>query len=84
MIYSPIDGVVLNRAVEEGQTVAASMNTPELYTIVNDLSTMQVEANVDEADIGMVETGQRVEFTVDAFPDETIHRRGIGGALAAK
>jgi len=71
MIYSPIDGVVLNRAVEEGQTVAASMNTPELYTIVNDLSTMQVEANVDEADIGMVETGQRVEFTVDAFPNDT-------------
>ncbi len=71
MIYSPIDGVVLNRAVEEGQTVAASMNTPELFTIVNDLSTMQVEANVDEADIGMVKTGQRVEFTVDAFSDET-------------
>ena len=73
MIYSPIDGVVLNRAVEEGQTVAASMNTPELFTIVNDLSTMQVEANVDEADIGMVKTGQRVEFTVDAFSDETFN-----------
>lgn len=71
MIYSPIDGVVLNRAVEEGQTVAASMSTPELYTIVNDLSTMQVEANVDEADIGMVEKGQRAEFTVDAFPNDT-------------
>jgi HlyD family secretion protein len=71
MIYSPIDGVVLNRAVEEGQTVAASMNTPELFTITNDLSTMQVEADVDEADIGQVKTGQRVEFTVDAFPDET-------------
>ncbi len=70
-IYSPIDGVVLNRAVEEGQTVASSMNTPELFTIVNDLSTMQVEADVDEADIGMVKTGQRVEFTVDAFSDET-------------
>ncbi|MDY6800562.1 MAG: efflux RND transporter periplasmic adaptor subunit [Bacteroidota bacterium] len=70
-IYSPIDGVVLNRAVEEGQTVAASMNTPELFTIVNDLSTMQVEADIDEADIGMVKAGQRVEFTVDAFPDET-------------
>lgn len=71
MIYSPIDGVVLNRAVEEGQTVTASMSTPELFTIVNDLSMMQVEANVDEADIGMVKTAQRVEFTVDAFPDET-------------
>lgn len=71
MIYAPIDGVVLNRAVEEGQTVAATMNTPELYTITNDLSTMQVEADVDEADIGQVKTGQRVEFTVDAFPDQT-------------
>ncbi|MGQ1784715.1 efflux RND transporter periplasmic adaptor subunit [Saccharicrinis sp. GN24d3] len=70
-IYSPIDGVVLNRAVEEGQTVAASMNTPELYTITNDLSEMQVEADVDEADIGMVEVGQHVDFTVDAFPDDT-------------
>ncbi len=70
-IYSPIDGIVLNRAVEEGQTVAASMNTPELYTITNDLSIMQVEADVDEADIGMVKLGQRVDFTVDAFPDDT-------------
>ncbi len=71
MIYAPIDGIVLNRAVEEGQTVAASMNTPELFTITNDLSEMQVEADVDEADIGLVKEGQRVEFTVDAFPDET-------------
>jgi HlyD family secretion protein len=70
-IYSPIDGVVLNRAVEEGQTVTASMSTPELYTIVEDLTLMQVEADVDEADIGQVKDGQRVEFTVDAFPDET-------------
>lgn len=70
MIYAPIDGIVLNRAVEEGQTVTASMNTPELFTITNDLSEMQVEADVDEADIGMVKEGQRVEFTVDAFPDE--------------
>ena len=69
-IYSPIEGIVINRAVEEGQTVAASMNTPELFTITNDLSVMQVEADVDEADIGMVQAGQRVEFTVDAFPDE--------------
>lgn len=70
-IYSPIDGIVINRAVEEGQTVAASMSTPELYTIANDLTIMQVEADIDEADIGMVKTGQRVEFTVDAFPDKT-------------
>lgn len=69
-IYSPIDGIVLNRAVEEGQTVAASMNTPELFTITNDLSIMQVEANIDEADIGQLEEGQRVEFTVDAFPED--------------
>lgn len=70
-IYSPIDGLVLNRAVEEGQTVAASMSTPELYTITNDLSVMQVEADIDEADIGQLTEGQRVEFTVDAFPDHT-------------
>ena len=70
-IYSPIDGIVLNREVEEGQTVTASMNTPELFTIANDLKKMQVEADIDEADIGMVKEGQRVEFTVDAFPEET-------------
>jgi HlyD family secretion protein len=70
-IYSPIDGVVLNRAVEEGQTVASSMNTPELFTITNDLSTMEVEANIDEADIGQLKVEQRVEFTVDAFSELT-------------
>lgn len=70
MIYSPIDGIVLNRAVEEGQTVAASFNTPTLFTIANDLTQMRVEADVDEADIGQVKKGQRVEFTVDAYPDE--------------
>ncbi|MFN8240330.1 MAG: efflux RND transporter periplasmic adaptor subunit [Bacteroidales bacterium] len=68
-ITSPIDGVVLNRAVEEGQTVAASFNTPELFTIVNDLTRMEVKTSVDEADIGKVKTGQRVEFSVDAYPD---------------
>jgi HlyD family secretion protein len=70
-ITSPIDGIILDRAVEEGQTVAASFNTPTLFTIVNDLTHMQVEANIDEADIGKVREGQRVEFTVDAFPDRT-------------
>lgn len=70
-ITSPIDGVVLNRAVDEGQTVAASFNTPTLFTIANDLTRMQVQADVDEADIGQVKNGQRVEFTVDAFPGET-------------
>lgn len=67
-ITSPIDGVVLNRAVEEGQTVAASFNTPELFTIVNDLTRMEVQTSVDEADIGKVRLGQRVEFSVDAYP----------------
>ncbi len=69
-IYSPIDGVIMNRAVDEGQTVAASFNTPTLFSIANDLTQMQVEADIDEADIGMVKQGQRVEFEVDAFQDE--------------
>lgn len=69
-IYSPIEGVILDRAVDEGQTVAASFNTPTLFTIANDLTQMRVEANVDEADIGHVSLNQRVEFTVDAYPEE--------------
>jgi len=69
-IYSPIDGVVMNRAVDEGQTVAASFNTPEIFTIAQDLTQMQVEADIDESDIGMIRMGQRVEFDVDAYPDE--------------
>ncbi|MDD4645420.1 MAG: efflux RND transporter periplasmic adaptor subunit [Bacteroidales bacterium] len=69
-ISSPIDGVVLNRAVEEGQTVAASFNTPTLFSIANDLTQMEVQANIDEADIGKVKQDQRVEFTVDAYPEE--------------
>lgn len=69
-IYSPIDGVVLKRAVEEGQTVAASFNTPTLFTIAQDLSKMQIVASVDEADIGEVKEGQKVDFSVDAYPDE--------------
>ena len=67
-IYSPIDGIILDRAVDEGQTVAASFNTPTLFTIANDLTQMRVEAMIDEADIGQVRNDQRVEFTVDAFP----------------
>lgn len=70
-IYSPIDGVVLSRAIDEGQTVAASLSTPTLFTIAQDLKEMQVEADVDEADIGQVIEGQRVEFTVDAYLGET-------------
>ena len=68
-IFSPIDGIILDRAVDEGQTVAASFNTPTLFTIANDLTQMQVEANVDEADIGKLVVGQRVDFTVDAYPN---------------
>ena len=69
-IYSPIDGIVLDRAVEVGQTVAASFSTPTLFTLANDLTKMQVEADVDEADIGQVKVGQRVSFTVDAYMDD--------------
>ena len=69
-IYSPIDGVVLSKSVEQGQTVASSFNTPTIFTIANDLTKMQVEADVDEADIGQVKVGQPVTFTVDAFPDD--------------
>lgn len=69
-ITSPIDGVVLSKAVEEGQTVAASFNTPELFTIAQDLTDMRVIADIDEADIGGVKDGQHVKFTVDAFPDD--------------
>lgn len=70
-ITSPIDGTVISKSVEEGQTVAASFNTPELFTIAKDLTNMQVVADVDEADIGGVKEGDRVTFTVDAYPDDT-------------
>ena len=70
-ITSPIDGVVLSKSVEEGQTVAASFNTPELFTIAQDLTDMRVIANIDEADIGGVKEGQHVTFTVDAFPEDS-------------
>ena len=74
-IYAPIDGIILSREVEEGQTVAATMTTPTLFTIAKDITKMQVEANVDEADIGGVEVGQRVSFTVDAYPQEEFSGR---------
>ena len=70
-ITSPIDGIVLSKSVEEGQTVAASFSTPTLFTIAKDLTNMQVVADVDEADIGDVRVGERVTFTVDAYPDNT-------------
>ena len=70
-IYSPIDGTVLSRSISEGQTVASSFNTPTLFSIAKDLTKMQVQASVDEADIGNVSKGQRVIFSVDAFPSDT-------------
>lgn len=70
-IYSPIDGVVISRAIEPGQTVAASLNAPTLFIIANDLTRMQINANISEADIGGIKEGQDVEFTVDAFPGRT-------------
>ena len=68
-IYSPVDGVVVTKNVDVGQTVAASFNTPTIASIAEDLSRMQAEVNIDEADIGSVRHGQKVEFTVDAFPE---------------
>lgn len=70
-IYAPVDGIVISRNVDVGQTVAASMNAPVLFQIANDLSNMQIDANVSEADVGTVEEGQPVNFTVDAYPNRT-------------
>ena len=69
-IYSPVDGVVISRNVDVGQTIAASMQSPTLFTIANDLSRMQVNANVDEADIGNISDRPDVRFTVDAYPND--------------
>lgn len=74
-IYSPIDGVILSREVEEGQTVAAAMTTPTLFTIAQDLTDMRVIADVDEADIGGIRVDQRVSFTVDAYPNDKFEGR---------
>lgn len=74
-IYSPIDGVILSRSVNIGQTVAASFNTPTLFTIAKDITKMQVQAKVDEADIGNVRKDQRASFTVDAYIDDTFNGR---------
>jgi HlyD family secretion protein len=70
-ILSPVDGVVISRAVDVGQTVAASFQTPTLFTIAQDLTKMQIDTNVAESDIGVVKLGQEVDFTVDAYPDTT-------------
>ncbi len=72
-ITSPVDGIVVSRNVDVGQTVAASFQTPTLFTIAQDLTKMQIDTSVDEADIGRIRTGQDVEFTVDAYPDSTFH-----------
>jgi HlyD family secretion protein len=72
-ITSPIDGIVISRSVDVGQTVAASLSAPVIFTIANDLAKMQIDANVAEADIGTVEAGQKANFTVDAFPRRTFH-----------
>lgn len=69
-IKAPVNGTVISRSVDIGQTVIASFNTPTLFTIANDLTKMQVQANIDEADIGQVKVGQEVSFTVDAYPDK--------------
>jgi HlyD family secretion protein len=72
-IHAPISGVVTQRSVDVGQTVAASLNAPVLFIIAQDLTEMEVDANVDEADIGQVKDGEEVSFTVDAFPGEKFH-----------
>ncbi len=70
-ITSPVDGIVIKRAIEKGQTVAASLQSPELFVIAQNLSDMQVDASVDESDVGRIRTGQKATFTVDAFPGQT-------------
>ncbi|MHB8521343.1 MAG: efflux RND transporter periplasmic adaptor subunit [Limisphaerales bacterium] len=72
-IYSPTNGIVISRSVDVGQTVAASLSAPTIFVIANDLAKMQIDSNVAEADVGGVEVGQEVDFTVDAFPYRTFH-----------
>src|SRR5215471_14523121 len=76
-ITSPIDGVVISRSVDVGQTVAASLQAPVIFQIANDLTKMQIDSNVAEADVGAVEGGQDVDFTVDAFPTRTFHGKVV-------
>jgi HlyD family secretion protein len=76
-ITSPVDGVVISRSVDVGQTVAASLQAPVIFTIANDLSKMQIDSNVAEADVGVVEVNQNVDFSVDAFPNQTFHGKVI-------
>lgn len=83
-IYSPIDGIVLARLTDKGRTVSASTSAPTLFTIVNDLTKMQIDAAVAEADIGSIENGQDVSFTVDAFPNRTFRGKVTQVRNAAK
>ncbi|HKR54050.1 MAG TPA: efflux RND transporter periplasmic adaptor subunit [Chthoniobacterales bacterium] len=76
-ITSPVDGVVISRSVDVGQTVAASLQAPVIFTIANDLTKMQIDTNVAEADVGAVEVGQDVDFTVDAFPQRIFHGKVV-------
>src|SRR4051794_540020 len=76
-ITSPIDGVVISRSVDVGQTVAASLQAPVIFQIANDLTKMQIDSNVAEADVGVVQVGQEVDFTVDAFPTQTFHGKVV-------
>ena len=76
-ITSPIDGMVISRSVDVGQTVAASLQAPVIFTIANDLAKMQIDSNVAEADVGGVAIDQDVEFTVDAFPSQTFHGKVV-------
>jgi HlyD family secretion protein len=76
-ITSPIDGVVISRSVDVGQTVAASLQAPVIFQIANDLTKMQIDSNVAEADVGIVQVGQDVDFTVDAFPTQTFHGKVV-------
>jgi HlyD family secretion protein len=76
-ITSPIDGTVISRSVDVGQTVAASLQAPIIFTIANDLTKMQIDANVAEADVGVVAVDQNVDFTVDAFPNQTFHGKVV-------
>ena len=82
-ITSPIDGIVISRSVDVGQTVAASLQAPVIFTIANDLTKMQIDANVAEADVGAVAVDQDVDFTVDAFPDSHLPRQSRAGAQRA-
>src|SRR5882757_7733593 len=76
-ITSPIDGIVISRNVDVGQTVAASLQAPVIFQIANDLAKMQIDSNVAEADVGVVQVGQDVDFTVDAFPTQTFHGKVV-------